>query len=101
MLLAAVPDSDPDEARRSGGPESEVQKILVFADENVAFRLRMPEYLSVRGLRQPDIEYVRRVATSGFDEAGQRRRKLIIHRELHEAFRIAWSDWRAAYSIAA
>ena len=73
MLLAAVPDSDPDEARLNGGPENEVQKILVFADENVGFRLRMPEYLSVGSLRQPDIEYVLRVATPRFDEAGQRR----------------------------
>ena len=74
MLLAAVPDSDPDEARCNGGSEDEVQKILVFGDENVAFRLRMAEYLSVRSLRQPDIEYVLRVTTTGFDEAGQCRR---------------------------
>ena len=72
MLLAAVPDSNPDEARGNSGSENEVQKILVFADENLAFRLRMPEYLSVGSLRQPDIEYVLRVATPGFDEAGQR-----------------------------
>ena len=63
MLLSAVPDSDPDEARSSGRSESEVQKILVFADENVAFRLRMPEYLSVGSRRQPDIEYVLRMVT--------------------------------------
>jgi hypothetical protein len=35
-----------------------VQKTLVFADENVAFKLSMPEHLSVASLRQPDIEYV-------------------------------------------
>ena len=100
-MLAAVPDSDPDEARCNGGSEYEVQKILVLADENVAFRFRMPDYLSVGSLGKPDIEYVLRVATPGFDEAGQRGRQLVIHQELHEACRIAWSDWRAAYSIAA
>ena len=51
MLLAAVPDSDPNEARRNGRSENKVQKILVFADKDVAFRLRIPEYLSVGSLR--------------------------------------------------
>ena len=51
-----------------------MRKIIVFADENVAFRLRMTQYLSVGSLRQPDFEYVLRVTTTGFDKAGQRRR---------------------------
>jgi hypothetical protein len=73
MLLAAVTDSDPNKTRRSGGSENEMQKILVFADENVALRLRMPEYLSVGSLREADIYYMLRLATPRFDEAGQRR----------------------------
>ena len=42
MLLAAVPNSDPDQAGRNSGSEKQVQKIRVLADENEALRLRMP-----------------------------------------------------------
>jgi hypothetical protein len=62
-LLAAVSDSDPNEARRDGGSENEVQKIFVVADENVAFGFRIPEYLGVGSLRQLYIQNVFGVAT--------------------------------------
>jgi len=37
--------------------------LAAIPDENVASRLRMPEYLNVGSLSQPDIEYVLGVAT--------------------------------------
>lgn len=78
-----------------------MQKILIFTDENVTLGLCVSEYFNIGSLCQPNLEYVRRVATSGFDEAGERRRQLIVDQELHEAFKTAWSDLRAAYSMAA
>jgi hypothetical protein len=53
VLLAAIPNSDPDEADRSGWSQNEVQKVLIFADEDVPLRLGVPEYFNIGSLCQP------------------------------------------------
>ena len=55
----------------------------------------------VVGPRQPHVDSMTRINAPALHPPRQLWRQLVVHQKLHEAFRIGWSDCRAAYSIAA
>jgi hypothetical protein len=78
-----------------------MQEVLILADENPACGPSVLEDFAVAGAGHPDVESVARIAAFASNPARQFGGQLIVHQEFHEAFRIGWSDCRAAYSIAA
>ena len=101
LLGSTVAKPHPDELYRSFWAPSQVEEVLILADENHPVFSGVPADLDVGGPREPQVEYVGSLFATGGEESRQRGGELVIDQEFHEAWTTGWSAWCAAYSIAA
>jgi hypothetical protein len=92
-LRAAIAEPNPDQLDLGLGLAGEVKKIFVFGDDDAPLFRRVSTNLRIGRLSQTDLKNVLAIETPLTKVVGKRPWKLIIHQELHEVCKTAWSVW--------
>src|SRR5262245_39052235 len=87
LRLYTVSESNPDKAGCTR-PERQVQEVLFFAGKNSSCRMSVMEAVLSRAHAIPTSRAWHAIAASGLDPMCQLGGQLVVHEELHEAFRI-------------
>ena len=79
----------------------QLEEVFVFGDQHHAVLLCVAPNRTIGALIESNVQDVNAVRTSLREKSRQGSGQLIIDEEFHEACKIGWSAWWAAYSIAA